>query len=167
MWLKACCKLVIGFASRLRPHLKSPCLVWLKSGSLRADLQQRGWNRPAQVWLGRVGPRRRQLILMDGPWQLFSVRDLLRVPGSESQAVSAWNWSVHCTITPRWEDILSRLPEVKTLIFSSRAYTLKVMGQRLPVHEQLKHASTHSKNHKPTTAIYPNSYPILRSLTGH
>lgn len=48
VWLTACCKLVIGFASRLRPRLKSTCLVWLKSGSLRAYLLWRGWNRSAQ-----------------------------------------------------------------------------------------------------------------------
>lgn len=49
VWLTAGCKLVIGFASRLRPQLKSACLVWLKSGSLRAYLLWRGWNRSAQV----------------------------------------------------------------------------------------------------------------------
>lgn len=83
---------------------------------------------------------------MDGPWQLVSVRNLLSVAGSESHAVSAWPWSVHCTITLRWEDTLSRAPGEKTLICSrSSAYTLQVVGQTQPVYEQLVYAQQKKK----------------------
>lgn len=39
--------------------------------------------------------------------------------------MSAWPWSVHCTIAPRREDTLSRVPGVKPLIYSNRSDTLR------------------------------------------
>lgn len=81
-----------------------------------------GWSpaeRLEQAYSGLTGPGlgriKKETIgsLRDGPWQIVPVRDVLRVPASGSHAVSAWPWSVHCTITGRWADILSTMPGVK------------------------------------------------------
>lgn len=120
----------IGFESTPRAQLKNPSLVWLQSGLYGLISRRKTETSLLRSDWARSDKDRDNWFLMDGPWQLVSVRDLFRVPGSGSHTVSAWPLHNHTEV---WGHLKWC---VKTPIFRSTARTLQHVIKKQPVDEK-------------------------------